>query len=126
VCGVNPLDDLDPDRTHPPTEWLRQQTTYAEDSGVYYEPFVKDGRVGYRVASNRPGIGLETFIYLIPAVSDSEGVPVVFVYQGGDNDPAIDQPDCHIVVRDVGYEEGEVPDEGAEEAHAQWFYDHLR
>jgi hypothetical protein len=92
----NPLDDLNPDRLHPPTQWLRDQTTYDDDAGVYYEPFVKDGRVGYRVASIDGA--RETFIYFNPSGGSDDGVPTVFVYQGEDNDPAVDQPEDHHVV----------------------------
>ena len=89
------------------------QTAYDADAGVYYEPFIEDGRVGYRVASNRPGMGLETFVYLNPSDGSDDGVPTVFVYQGIENDPALDGSECYIVPDGVGYQEGEEPVEGA-------------
>jgi hypothetical protein len=116
----SPLDDLNPDRLHPPTAWLESQTTYDKDAGVYYVPFVKDGRVGYIVRSNRPGIATETYVYLNPSTGSDDGVPTVFVYQGEHNDPGQDGSECYIVPDGVGYVPGEEPCEGAESEHAAW------
>jgi hypothetical protein len=99
TSDVSPLDDLNPHRLHPPTKWLSEQTAYDTDAGVYYEPFVYDGRVGYRVAST-DGMR-QTYVYFNPSTGSDDGVPTVFIYQGEDNDPAIDEPDCHIVIDGV-------------------------
>ena len=70
-----------------------EHTVYDPGVDVYYVPFVgDDGRVGYRVGTT-DGSDRETFIYFNPSVTDGDAdEPNVFVYIGGDNDPAVDSP----------------------------------
>lgn len=60
--------------------------------GVYYIPFVNEGRVGYRVV--RPDPYEETFIYFNPSLNTEAAPddPNVFVYTGTHDDPALDEP----------------------------------
>jgi hypothetical protein len=83
-------------------------TTKHEGQDVYYVPFVAcDGRVGYAVRTNPDNTGresnpidqVETFIYLNPSTSDDgEDEPNVFVYQGGENDPALDVAEHYYTI----------------------------
>ncbi len=73
-----------------------EQVVYATNPDVTYTPFIKDGRVGYRVHTNDNGEPREDYIYFNPSTDADDGMPNVFVYQGGDNDPEIDTPVCHI------------------------------
>jgi len=74
---------------------------YDTDAGVYYEPFVYDGRVGYRVASTDGQ--RQTYVYFNPSTgsNDLDHKPNVFVYQGEDNDPNSDEPECFININGV-------------------------
>lgn len=91
----------DEDRERIAIDWLKRQTIYASNPSVYYEPFCQDGRVGYRCQTNNMGDCRETFVYLNPSTDDSDGTPNIFVYEGGDNDPAIDQAHSHIALHDL-------------------------
>jgi len=82
-------------------EWLREQTIYSENPSVFYEPFVIDGRVGYRCQTYNAGDTRETCIYLNPSTDDSDGIPNVFVYTGEENDPADDSPVTYIALEDL-------------------------
>lgn len=74
---------------------------YDPDGGVVYVPFLaKDGRVGYRVVDTL-NPGHETFIYLNPSTGSDDGVPNVFVYIGGEDDPAVDGAVHHYDLRDA-------------------------
>lgn len=78
-----------------------QRTVYDPRGGVVYVPFVSDdGRVGYRVTDTLSDAGAECFIYLNPSDSSDDGVPNVFLYVGGENDPAYDAAELHYDLRD--------------------------
>jgi hypothetical protein len=72
-----------------------ERTVYDPASDTAYVPFVSDdGRVGYRVIDTRAGKAgeRETFLYFNPSISEGGGDdPNVFVYIGGENDPAHDE-----------------------------------
>lgn len=73
---------------------LFSQFTVLDPAGhVVYTPFVADdGRVGYRVGRTDDRADAETFIYFNPSTTERDTTPNVFVYIGGDNDPAHDEP----------------------------------
>lgn len=71
---------------------LREFTVYDPAGHVYYVPFVsEDGRVGYKVGRSDDRPDAETFIYFNPSTTEHDDTPNVFVYIGGDNDPAHDE-----------------------------------
>lgn len=76
-----------------------KNTVGAVNPAMYYEPFVKNGRVGYRCV-RIDGDQREVFVYLNPS-TDAEGTPNVFVYVGEENDPAVDPPVTHIVLEEL-------------------------
>jgi hypothetical protein len=74
------------------------RTVYDPPSDTAYVPFVSDdGRVGYRVVDTREGHGgdREVFLYFNPSGTGEEPDDAreanVFVYVGGENDPAHDE-----------------------------------
>lgn len=69
------------------------RTVYDPAADVYYQPFVSDdGRVGYRVGRTDDRPDVETFIYFNPSDTEGDDTPNIFIYLGGDNDPALDKP----------------------------------
>lgn len=73
------------------------RTVYDPASDTAYIPFVSDdGRVGYRVIDTRAGGDREMFLYFNPSGTGEEPDDArsanVFVYIGGENDPAEDEP----------------------------------
>ena len=69
-----------------------------DDAGVTFTPFIaSDGRVGYHCRADN---GREAYVYLNPSTGsdDVEHVPNVFVYVGGNNDPAMDEPIVYVDV----------------------------
>lgn|GEM_PF-7077636 len=95
------LDISDAVRAQVIAEFLTSQTIYSENPNVFYEPFVIDGRVGYRCQTYNAGDTRETYLYLNPSTDDSDGMPNVFVYEGEENDPADDRPVTYIALEDL-------------------------
>lgn len=63
--------------------------------GHRFEPWTDGHAVGFRVtAPGRP----TRFAYLAPSVESDDGAAVVFLYAGDAGDPAIDSPECHLVM----------------------------
>ncbi len=79
------------------TTEIPEFTVYDTDRGFFYVPFISsDGRVGYRVARSDDA-SRETFIYLNPSDGGMGEVPDVFVYQGIENDPSLDEAVVFVV-----------------------------
>lgn len=76
---------------------LRFAPIYDPANDLYYQPFVDEelGIVGFRVGRTDDRPDAETFIYLSPSCNDTSTPddPNVFVYIGGDADPAHDNPE---------------------------------
>lgn len=68
--------------------------------GVKYLPWTNGYSIGYQCVfdDDRP----DEYLYLNPSSESDDGVPNVFVYQGPQGDPAIDEAHCFI---NVGTEE---------------------
>lgn len=65
-------------------------------SGVIYRAWVGlDGQVGYRCTFPDKRV---TYVYLNPTTESDDGVPTVFVYSGGQGEPAHDEPIVHVTV----------------------------
>jgi hypothetical protein len=72
---------------------FRGLTVYDPAADVFYVPFVaEDGRVGYRVGGTGKRADVETFIYFNPSTTEGDSTPNVFVYEGVENDPGLDNP----------------------------------
>lgn len=65
--------------------------------GNKYEQWTDGWAAGFKVTLAN---GATRFVYLNPSSEDSEGVAVVFLYEGPHGDPAKDGPIVHLVCED--------------------------
>lgn len=77
---------------------FRQLNVIDYDGYVMYQPILG----GWKAEQfNDQGDIVDTeYIYLNPSDGSDDGVPTVFVYQGGDGDPQTDTPLVYIVAFD--------------------------